>query len=239
MHDLDTREQASRLRGDGYSLVEISQTLGVSTSTVSLWTRGVPLTTSGQARVQARMTGPQKAAIMRAAQHHVRSKRRSKDFERGLASTPSLEDALCVGLYWGEGTKADGSWAFTNSDRGAVAAMIGWAVRSGHPSTNFRAKVQIHPEDFPSDAPVIDYWAEAGIPRENIRVYRARTSSSKRVSKRRMLFGTCQVLAKRGGVALYQYYLGQLQGLASWWPSGEGTGLQNQDYHGFESHPRL
>jgi hypothetical protein len=126
-----------------------------------------------------------------------------------LASEPSELDALCIGLYWGEGAKYRSTWYFTNSERDMVAAMVRWAMRAGQPAGEFWASVQVHPEDTLSDDEVRQYWSEAGIPLERIRVYRLRSSRSNRRHHGRTPYGTCRVCPIRHGAELYEYYRGQ------------------------------
>lgn len=129
-------------------------------------------------------------------------------------SSPSLSDALAVGLYMGDGSKrgtktSRPSWAFINSNREYIRLEVQWAVRAGQAPEAFRAVVHAHPEDTIEDEEIISFWSEAGIPAQNIRVYRVRAISSKRRTKRRTPFGTCKVEPVQNGVYLFARYLGQ------------------------------
>jgi hypothetical protein len=209
VYSQEIRFKAVDLRIAGWSLNEISRHLHVAKSTLSLWLRDVPLPPASQERLQKRI---RQAQILLGARRDL-SKRyarlREEAYARGLASEPSTLDALCIGLYWGEGSKHDCKWRFVNSDREMVAQMVQWAIRAGQSENAFRASVQTHPEDETTDDEIRAYWSEAGIPADRIHIYRYRTKSSKKLIKRKTPFGTCQLVPIRNTATLYQYFLGQ------------------------------
>ena len=210
MHSEQVWEQAVALRKQGKSLNEISRELGISKGTASLWLRDVEVPPEGQARLQGRIRIGQEA-LRHAAKKFVR--RRQEAYERGLASVPTVGDALCIGLYWGEGSKAGQTWCFSNSEREMIAAMTQWCIRAGQAPGAFRAHVHVHPEDTVSDDEVRLYWSEAGIPIENIRVYRFRSQNSHQRHQSRIPYGTCHLHPLRAAATLFEYYRGQRDAL--------------------------
>lgn len=130
-------------------------------------------------------------------------------FLEGWKSRISLLDALAVGLYWGEGTKCDQDWQISNSDKYVIETMIRWAESVGQEKEHFKAKVTIHEEDGLTDEEVRIYWSSVGIPKDNIRVYRHRTKSSKKVSKNKMECGVCALSSKKNGVRLFEFLKGK------------------------------
>jgi len=210
MYSEQVWEQAITLRRQGKSLNEISRELGIAKSTASLWLRNVDVSLEGQERLQKRLRIGQEA-LRHASKKYAR--RRQEAYERGLASAPTVADALCIGLYWGEGAKYDRKWSFTNSEREMVAATVQWAIRAGQAPGAFLAHIQLHPEDVITDDEARCYWSEAGIPPENIRVYRFRTQTSHRRHQGRLPCGTCQLYPIRAGATLFEYYRGQRDAL--------------------------
>ena len=210
MHSEQVWEHAVALRKQGRSLNEISRELGVSKGTASLWLRNVDVPPEGRERLQGRIRIGQEA-LKHAAKKYVR--RRQEAYQRGLASIPTAADALCIGLYWGEGAKYNQRWSFINSEREVIAAMIQWAIRAGQEPGAFRAHVYLHPEDTISDEEARRYWSEAGILIANIRVYRIRTQTSHRRHQGRLPCGTCQLYPIRAGATLFEYYRGQRDAL--------------------------
>ncbi|MEI6297331.1 MAG: hypothetical protein WCO84_06880, partial [bacterium] len=221
---IEIRSAFNVARQQGLTLSELVGQFGISKSTASLWAQEVVPTPGGELRLQGKQGGG--LAKMLAYVQGPDSPRarkcasaREKTFLEGFNSNPSLEDALCAGLYLGEGTKCHygncaPSWGFTNSDSELVRHMIEWAIRAGQPPEGFRAYVGVHPEDILTEDDVKDHWSSVGIPRNKIKITRGRSPTSSSKSKRRIPFGTCSLRPVGNGVRLYAYYQGQLAFLA-------------------------
>jgi predicted transcriptional regulator len=118
-----TKEQARarQLRAEAWTMDEIAAELGVSKSSVSLWTRDVDFVP--RPRRTARRRGPNKL-----------QGRKAEEIERlrveGVARLGRLEDqaflAAGAALYAGEGAKRDGSVMFANSDPLMVQFFCDW-----------------------------------------------------------------------------------------------------------------
>lgn len=199
------------MRGKGFSLNEISQQLNIAKSTASLWLRDIEISRQGQQRLRTREEKGHEKGLRRAKSSEQRKYRKARveAYEAGKNAQVSHADSLCVGLYWGEGNKYDRRWGFSNSDRKTVELMVRWAVRAGQEPDQFKAIVQIHPEDDITDEKVRRFWAKAGIPKGNITVTRIRSKGSKKVTRNRTPYGTCQVRPIKNGAWLYSYYEGQ------------------------------
>ncbi len=222
MYSKELYDQAVALRRAGKSLNEISRELGIAKSTASLWLRTVEVMPEGRERLNRRIRIGQEALLKHAGKRFARH--RQAAYERGLATTPSPIDALCLGLYWGEGSKYSRRWSFTNSDLDMIAEMVRWAIRAGQAPGAFRAGVQTHPEDTVTEDEVRAYWSQAGIPPENIRIYRIRSRTSNLRCKGRILYGTCRLYPLGDAVALYEYYRGQRDQLLGTGSRERGTG---------------
>lgn len=122
------------MRGEGRSYREIRSVLGVSTSTLSLWLRNVPLTEAHRAALLDRR---QSAVEMRAAAIRAASQarqRRLMEQAAGQIAAPSQSELFIAGVvaYWAEGAKTEpwgkrSSVRFTNSDPGMVKLFLrGW-----------------------------------------------------------------------------------------------------------------
>ena len=105
------QEEARRLRAEGKTLAEIAAQLHVSKSSVSLWVRDVPFTPS------KRRYGPQ-------ARYHPWQTRKLRQIEEmnqwGAHRVGRMSEkaflAAGAALYAGEGSKADHSVCFANTD---------------------------------------------------------------------------------------------------------------------------
>src|SRR5438128_105913 len=96
-------EQKARLLREGRTLADIAATLGVAKSSVSLWVRDVPFTSS------PRRYGPHRRPH---PQHEAKLRQIEECNVEGVARIGTLsEDAFLaagVALYAGEGSKTDG-----------------------------------------------------------------------------------------------------------------------------------
>ncbi len=119
------QERARALRGDGCTMLEIANELGVSKSSVSLWTRDVEFVPR-ERRSSARKRGPHPQHLARLAEIEALD-------DEGIARIGFLGDHafLVAGtaLYAGEGSKADGTVVFANSDPRMVRFHCAWLRR--------------------------------------------------------------------------------------------------------------
>src|SRR3954452_8536404 len=115
------REEARRLRALGHTMPDIAAALGVSRSSVSLWTRDVPVEVGPRRAVRPRRPN----ALERAKRSEI-----ADLLEEGRSRIGQLSEreflVAGVALYAGEGSKTDGRVAFTNSDPAMVAFFCAW-----------------------------------------------------------------------------------------------------------------
>src|SRR5208283_5079785 len=98
---------ACDLRKQGISIIKIAKQLGVSKSSVSVWTRGVTLSKQQKKQLLHREISDEQAIA-----HSNTFKIRRKTYQdvgrfkaKGLNKKSTLYIAGCM-LYWGEGTKS-------------------------------------------------------------------------------------------------------------------------------------
>lgn len=112
------RQKAKELRSQGLSIKNISQQLGVSSSSVSLWVRNIKLTSEQIKNLEQQnpifnnqLNGSRTIA--------KRARLKRLQYQEGGAIKARegnlLHQAGCM-LYWAEGTKSKNSCKFTNSD---------------------------------------------------------------------------------------------------------------------------
>src|SRR4051812_5682566 len=163
------QERARHLRAGGMTMPDIAAALGVSRSSVSLWTRDVPV--EPRARRPALSRRPSSLAV---------AKQREIDdlLAEGRQRIGQLTDRefLMAGaaLYAGEGSKRDGAVQFTNADPRMIRFFCAWLRRFFTPDeARLRARIYLH-EGLDLDR-AEDYWSEVtGIPRDQFRKpYRA------------------------------------------------------------------
>jgi len=167
------KERARELRGEGFTMLEIATELGVSKSSVSLWTRDVEF------RPRQRESG-RFGARNRAP--NSRQRRKAAEIERldadGISRLGTLDEqaflAAGVALYAGEGAKGDGAVVFANSDAQMVALFCVWFRRFFEiDERRLRVTVYLH-QGLDIDA-AQSHWSEVtGVPLSQFRSpYRA------------------------------------------------------------------
>ena len=113
------REKARRIRSErGASIGEIAEELGVARSSVSVWVRGVELTSEQHAALAARnpaLNGQRKGQEVIA----VRARAQRRAWQQAGRTRAGEHDPLhlagCM-LYWAEGTKHRHRLCFVNSE---------------------------------------------------------------------------------------------------------------------------
>jgi transcriptional regulator with XRE-family HTH domain len=114
------RDRARRLRAAGRTMPDIAAELGVSRSSVSLWTRDVPFVAGPRRSSRRRPNALERAKRAQIEELMEEGRRR--------IGTLSEREFLVAGaaLYAGEGTKADGIVNFANSDPRMVILFCAW-----------------------------------------------------------------------------------------------------------------
>jgi predicted transcriptional regulator len=156
------REEARALRAAGLTMPAIAERLGVSRSSVSLWTRDVPVDPAAR-RSRA---GP------RRREPNALQRRKAAEIERlqaeGRARIGRLSDRefLVAGaaLYAGEGAKGDGRVVFANSDPRLVAFHCAWLRRFFTvDEARLRGRIYLH-RGLDIDAATAFWSSVTGIP---------------------------------------------------------------------------
>lgn len=159
------RNLAIRLRRLGISVREIQRRLGVSKSSISLWTREVQLTELQKRRLYLNIrTGRLRGSIIAAEN----KQRRRADQEKQLYLEGKKEfgktrrrDCFVAGvaLYFAEGDKRGASLAFSNSDPRAIQFMMTW-FRDFLliPEEKFRGYLYIH--DNQNSNRARNFWSQ-------------------------------------------------------------------------------
>lgn len=118
------REEARHLRAQGMTMPDIAERLGVSRSSVSLWTRDIEVEITRRNPVWRDRTHPWRA-------------RREAEIERLKGEARERFGAMDerdffvagVALYAGEGAKTDGAVRFANSDPRMILFFCTWLRR--------------------------------------------------------------------------------------------------------------
>lgn len=191
---LHERAQARVLRAQGWVMRDIAEHLGVSRSSVSLWTRDVAFTPdldrTRDRRHAARQRGP-----------NALQRRKQAEIDRLLAEgaarigTLSERDFLIAGvaLYAGEGAKRDGQVALANTNPNFIAFFCAWLRRFFTvDEARLRVKLYLH-EGLDLEAAVRFWTRITDIPPEQFgKPYRAVPDEGIRHTKHSMGCATVQ-----------------------------------------------
>lgn len=126
---LKEKEAAIRLRKRGYSINEIYKELGVSKSSVSLWTREIPLSQRARHRLERNLTRGQlrsrEVLHARGEQRRKYARQIAQEIMSSFTATKAINQILCAMMYYCEGTKADHvGISFTNSSPFLVKTFL-------------------------------------------------------------------------------------------------------------------
>jgi len=116
------KERARELRGEGFTMLEIATQLGVSKSSVHLWTRDIEFAPR-ERRSTARKRGPHPQHLARLAE--IESLDKEGIARLGVLNTQAFL-AAGAALYAGEGSKSEGAVDFANSDATMVRFFCAW-----------------------------------------------------------------------------------------------------------------
>lgn len=139
-------------------------------------------------------------------------------YRLGSDTPPDPRDLPCIEWYSKHGAQYlrtgvwSPSWQCVSSDQDIIRMMIDWAIRKGQAKEQFSATIQVPRGITASDDEIRAYWADAGIPAENIVIKRRKERETPPRSKQpppRFAWGTCNVIALKNGARLFWYWRGQ------------------------------
>lgn len=168
------RKQARRLRRQGYSFNEMSRLLNVAKSTVSSWTRSVPLSDKARLRIRDLGDKGRKKGIETNRRKQVLILKKINDNCGALINKkygPDDYKLFLALLYWGEGAKTEHRLNFINSDPDMIRMYL-WLLRKSFSIKEERLKGLLHLHEYHNREEMIDFWSKiTGIPKNNFSIY--------------------------------------------------------------------
>jgi predicted transcriptional regulator len=122
----DQKVAARNMRAKGYTLQKISNELGVSTSSVSKWTRDIQLSEEESIRLGLKNFKARENGLKKIEKHNkIRAKWQEEGAKKAQLNNDSLHLAGCM-LYWAEGHKRNNKNAvdFVNSDPAMIKLFV-------------------------------------------------------------------------------------------------------------------
>jgi transcriptional regulator with XRE-family HTH domain len=190
------REEARRLRrDDGLAIKAIARRLGVSCSSVSVWTRDIELSEAQHATLAAanpiynRQLAGHRARADKARDRRLAAQRHGRG--RAQGSDP-LHLAGCM-LYWAEGSRSRNFVELTNSDPAMLRHFLRFLEGCyGVLLAKVRLTVNCHLGNGLSVGEIEDWWLrELALPRVCLRRSTVdRVSSQSKRKRNTLLYGT-------------------------------------------------
>ena len=205
--------KARELRRKGESVKDISNIVGVSKSTASMWVRDIILSVEQLEKLNQKMLKGSELGRTRGA--FVQKERRmkiEKDYEatsikeiNSLTDNELLLSGLC--LYWGEGSKKQRELSWCNSDPQLVNFMSLWLNRCyGIDKDRLVVNVAINEIHKERNELVREYWSKTvGIPLNQFRntIFK-KTKLHKVYENFNDHYGTLRVRVLKPGVLWYK-----------------------------------
>jgi hypothetical protein len=213
------RAGARQLREQGMPLKRIAAELGVSVSSVHLWTRDIVLTEEQRRRNLSGPRGPRSpeaiSRFVRTWTEKNRERRRAwqeEGRERARLGDP-LHLAGCM-LYWAEGAKHRNSLVFANSDRAMVIYFCRFLRECfGLGPDDMTIRLNVYTTNGLGIREIEDHWLWAlGLPRSSLRKHCLNHSPTSSSGKKRhkLPYGVCTLRVRRS-TRVVQHIYGAIQ----------------------------
>jgi hypothetical protein len=194
---------AIKLRRNGKSYSQISESLNVPKSTLSSWLKDIIITQKAQDKIQSRVNSTSKAKLIERNKNQTKlaKERHHKIYELAKEEAKKLlSDSLFIiglALYWGEGYKqgAYGSkWKsidFANSDPDMIEVMVLFFTKFFNiKRSDIKIQLMLHdPKDIEK---AVNFWHKTTkIPKNNfIKTCHSVSSASSNKQNRKLEHGT-------------------------------------------------
>jgi hypothetical protein len=209
------RHDAVNLRkNDGFSIKEISDRLGVSRSSASVWVSGIGLTPGQLAALSARSSACSILGSIRGAEvnRNRATMMRSVWREEGRKYAKKAYDSkhmMCCALYWAEGSKGRNSFEFVNSDPVMIKVMVDFLLGDpfGVPKEKFRMSINCY-EDVHSIKDLELFWKRVvgfDVKTGKHRIKEPKPTTEQKGKHRRLAHGVCRILVNDTRVIQHVY----------------------------------
>ena len=200
--------EALKLRRKGESVKGIAKKLGVTPSSVSVWTRDIVLTEFQRKKLKAGQIAAGHRGRMMGTETNKRKKQERisvarTEAEKKLTSLSRQELYFFgLGLYWGEGVKAsNGTVAIVNSDPLIIQLMIRWFTECWNiEHSRLQPRVFISDIHRDRESVITAYWVKTlKIPKSRFRRMIFLNKGKKIYENRNIYYGVLTLRVARGG----------------------------------------
>ncbi len=199
--------KAFELRREGKSIKEVAKLVGVTKNTASKWLKDLPMTEAQKLYLEQQMFENGHRGRMIGAETNKNKKIQRIEIAKEEADEKikniSLNELfyLGLGIYWGEGTKAETSaLAVTNSDPRIIRLMIRWFRDCFDvPMQDFSPRVFISNTHRDREEKILTFWvAELGIPRSQFKKMIFLDKGKKIYENREVYYGVLTLSIAKG-----------------------------------------
>lgn len=196
---LKEKNLAIHWRSRGFSIGNIQKKLGVSKSTVSIWTRGVTLTLAQKRKLYLNAkTGQLKGSIIAAEnKKRIRKLEEEQLLKQGKSEIGKISRReffiAGVALYFAEGDKSSNNIGFSNTDPRAIIFMMKWFRKFlVVPEKKYRAYLYLHSNL--SERKAKQFWSKiTNIPLKNFGKTYIIKNDKNRLRKTRHQYGVLRI----------------------------------------------
>ncbi len=194
--------EAQKLRFKGESIKSIAKKVGVSTSTVSLWSRDIKLTKEQIMQLEKNSKDPfygrRLAYSLKQQSARITKEKKIVNDSKRLIGDLTKRDLLIAGtaLYWAEGFKKDKMVGFANTDPEMIKFFLNWVLNSLDVSFELiKLRVGINEHHKYREKEIQEYWSKiTNIPLSNFyRPYYQKVSWKKEYEHPEQYFGTLRI----------------------------------------------
>ncbi|PIR73353.1 MAG: hypothetical protein COU40_02980 [Candidatus Moranbacteria bacterium CG10_big_fil_rev_8_21_14_0_10_35_21] len=156
--------KALLLREKGFSFKEISEKLGISKSTASLWVRDVILSKKAKNRIhELSVAGRKKGNEVKRKKWEIESdaiKKKVKKYFSDIGHSKINPKIACALLYWGEGTKYEGnsSVSFMNADPKMIKYFL-YVFRKSFNLNEKKFRALVHLHEYHDVEKQLKFWS--------------------------------------------------------------------------------
>ena len=171
----ELKEKAKILRVQGYSFREISESLLISKSTASLWTRNQKMSSQGKKRFNNLIISSSLKAsknIFDKREKYLKELENNCDVLKNKKRLTKIEAKMFLALlYWCEGSKTERLVNFTNSDPDMISVYLE-LLRKAFTIKEEKLYAWLHLHDYHDRKESISFWSKiTGIDKKLIHVY--------------------------------------------------------------------
>lgn len=207
----ELREEARRLRAEGWSVGGIARQLGVSRSSVSVWARDIQLTEAQIETIQERKKHyfAQSTGARKNREIYLDKRRAYQQIGRERAREGRPLHLIGCMLHWAEGAKDKNSVVFVNSDPNMMLLFVRFLREEMQIEDAAMAiRVHCHTKDVEEIERIKNYWLTLlQLPPESYKQTYYKVGSDTR--KNSLVNGVCRLTVYR--TELVQHIYGAIQ----------------------------